>query len=592
MRLSHVARSAALLALAPFAAPLAAAQGQLNAVDGTSAIPNLGATLVRFHDLNGDGWRDFLAGAPHVDPQSDGHVMIVSGRFLAAGTPPAVLGGVKGQTQEFGAAVIGLDDFDGDGDKDFAVGAPDEFNGTGFGFPDGMVRIYDELGVPLGEIKGLVNYERLGHALALVGDINGDGFKDILVGAPGFSGGIPSVTARGKAAIVSGKSLLQSSYVVLRVHMGELPLEKFGSTLATGFFNGDAVIDYAIGTPYRESSSGVPDSGLVRIYDGATGALIRTLHGAGGSHFGASLSGGLNVTDDGVHDLVIGAPHANTNGSESGSVFVYSGAGLVGGGILLPAYTWHGPAAGAHFGAAVALVQDLNGDGRADALAGAPDYEPFLLGQDNGMFRCYSGQTGELLGHRTGQANEHLGGSFVSADTWDGKPGWEFVVGSPESDLAGADFGRVASYSIFPNSPTTYCTAKVNSLGCTPAISSVGVPSVFPGTHFNVKAANVLNNVPGILIYALDAGATPFQGAFLCVGSPVTRTAGKFSGGAPPPTADCSGSFLFDFNFYIQGGADPTLVAGQEVFCQFWSRDVASPGGSNLTGGIRFLIHP
>jgi hypothetical protein len=588
MRLPRVsARLGTLLALSP----LAAAQGQLHTVDGSLAGGRLGYSLVRFHDLDGDGWREFLAGSPGLTIGVGGRVGILSGRHLAQGTGVLVKGWIQGVDESFGFSLVGLDDFDGDGDRDFAVGAPGHGVGPVFPTADGQVSIWDSSGTLQGEILGPTSGEQLGYAMALVGDLNGDGFKDLLAGSPQFSGGIPTVNWCGKAAVYSGKSLLQNNAVVLRAHLGDEVNESFGRSLATGFFDGDSIVDYAVGAPNRTNSGGVFGSGRVSVYSGATGALIRTIHGAAGAQLGASLSGGLDVTGDGVHDLVIGAPMAGTNGAGSGSVFVYSGAALGGGGILLPSMTWHGPSAGAHFGAAVAVVQDLNGDGRADVLAGAPDYEFFPFGQDNGMFRCFSGQTGELLGHRTGQNDEHLGGAFASADTWDGKPGWEFLVGSPQSELGGTDSGRVASYSIFPNTPTTYCTAKVNSQGCTPAISGSGQPSVAPGVTFSVKAASVLNNTPGILLYALDAAASPFQGGFLCVGAPFKRTSGVFSGGSPVGT-DCTGVLSFEFNALIQSGVDATLVPGQEVFSQFWSRDVASPGGSCLTGGMRFLIHP
>jgi hypothetical protein len=573
-------------------ASLAAAQGQLNAVDGTLANANLGSALVRFHDLDGDGWREFLAGSPSTVDGQAGRVAVISGRFLAQGTFPSVQAWIPGTARAFGAALIGLEDFDGDGDRDFAVGAPDYVVGNPFGFPFGQVSIWDENGAMTGQITGPKLGEDLGSALALVHDLNGDGIKDVLAGSPGFSGNIPTIQMCGKAAIYSGANILQNQAVVLRAHLGDQEFERFGSTLATGFFNADAVIDYAIGTPWRESSGGVTESGRVSVYDGATGALIRTIHGGGGTHFGASLAAGLDVTGDGVHDLVIGAPHAGTNGAESGTAYVYSGAALDHGGLLLPAYLWHGPIAGAHFGAAVGLLQDVHGDGDADVAVGAPDYQVFPFSWDNGLMRIFSGETGELLGTRTGLNDEHLGGSFVRADTWDGKPGWEFLVGSPQSELGGASSGRVASYSIFPNTPTTYCTPKVNSKGCTPSISGLGQPSVTPGTHFNVKASNVLNNVPGLLIYSYDAAASPFQGGLVCVSAPVKRTGGTLSNGTPPPAVDCTGSLWFDFNAYIQSGADSSLVAGQEVFCQAWSRDTASPGGSNLTGGLRFLIHP
>jgi hypothetical protein len=96
----------------------------------------------------------------------------------------------------------------------------------------------------------------------------------------------------------------------------------------------------------------------------------------------------------------------------------------------------------------------------------------------------------------------------------------------------------------------------------------------------------------GLLIYSkTGADAKPFQDGFLCIASPVRRTPGQSAGGNPPP-ADCSGSFDFEFNDYIATGLDKYLVAGQQVWAQYWYRDVASPSGTGLTDALHFTICP
>lgn len=74
--------SAAALGAILLLAPRAAAQGQLNVIDSAVTNEFLGATLVRFHDLDGDGWREFLAGSPGSSP--GGRVTVLSGRYLAS----------------------------------------------------------------------------------------------------------------------------------------------------------------------------------------------------------------------------------------------------------------------------------------------------------------------------------------------------------------------------------------------------------------------------------------------------------------------------------------------------------------------------
>ena len=64
-----------------------------------------------------------------------------------------------------------------------------------------------------------------------------------------------------------------------------------------------------------------------------------------------------------------------------------------------------------------------------------------------------------------------------------------------------------------------------------------------------------------------------------------------WTGGSPSGT-DCTGDFTFDFTPRIRSGIDPTLVAGAEVDCQYWSRDGQSASGTGLSNALRFVIHP
>jgi hypothetical protein len=140
--------------------------------------------------------------------------------------------------------------------------------------------------------------------------------------------------------------------------------------------------------------------------------------------------------------------------------------------------------------------------------------------------------------------------------------------------------------------PSTYCVAKVNSQGCTPQMSWSGEPSASDPTPFLVEGAQVVNQKNGLLFYGVSGPASiPFQGGTLCVTGGVKRTAVQSSGGNPPPD-DCSGVFSMDFNARIQGGKDPALVPGVQVWAQYWYRDPASPSTTGLSGGITFRICP
>lgn len=139
--------------------------------------------------------------------------------------------------------------------------------------------------------------------------------------------------------------------------------------------------------------------------------------------------------------------------------------------------------------------------------------------------------------------------------------------------------------------PSRYCTAKVNSQGCTPAIGFVGTPSASSPSPFLVTASQVINNKPGLLIYGYFPVNAPWLGGTLCIGSPIQRTAVQSAGGNPPPN-DCSGAYSFDFNAQIQGGSDPSLVLGQTVYAMYYARDPSSSFGVGLTDALAFTICP
>lgn len=142
--------------------------------------------------------------------------------------------------------------------------------------------------------------------------------------------------------------------------------------------------------------------------------------------------------------------------------------------------------------------------------------------------------------------------------------------------------------------PMVYCTGKVNSLGCTPAVGLSGEAILSSPNPFLINAKDLLSGMNGLLFYGFAPASVPFQGGTLCLGTGVTRTAVQNSGGSVPPGSDCSGAYSFDFNAYLDSGADPALVAGVDVHVQFWGRDPAQPPGqqSQLTNAASFPILP
>ena len=180
------------------------------------------------------------------------------------------------------------------------------------------------------------------------------------------------------------------------------------------------------------------------------------------------------------------------------------------------------------------------------------------------------------------------------ATTFDYRVSAENCAGSAGSALASASTGICCGVE------TVYCTAKVNSLGCTPAISASGQPSASLPAGFTISAANVRNNKPGLLLYGTNGLASiPFHGGTLCVNAPVKRSTSVNSAGSPLPTNDCSGDYTIDMNAFASGalGGTPAaalLVAGTTVHTQWWGRDpgFAAPDNITLSDGLEYTVCP
>ncbi len=173
------------------------------------------------------------------------------------------------------------------------------------------------------------------------------------------------------------------------------------------------------------------------------------------------------------------------------------------------------------------------------------------------------------------------------------KPGSPCIDAGDPASLLDPDGSR-ADIGVFPFEadwcvePVTFCTAKTNSSGCLPAISSSGYPSL-SGGPLVATATQVLNNKNGLLFWGPNPLATPFQGGTKCVAAPSRRTPIQNSGGNPAPN-DCSGTYSFSFDaayLTLQG-----LGPGQEVHAQYWSRDPQSPSTTGLTDALWFIVCP
>jgi hypothetical protein len=562
--------------VASFALPASAQSLHAN-FWGSTVDEGVGTSMDEVGDLNGDGYHDMVVGAPGGANSSA--IYFVSGKYLQTGNGLPTFGSTfSSPLSSFGHVVVAVGDVTNDGIGDLFVG-----DSTAVG-----PLTHRKAAVVSGSSKGIVgSWEAASFspdvtAVCRYGDYDGDGRTDVLVNSPAsfISGG-------DDVYVLSPRKLVTGSSAVLAWVSGSLDIG-FGNAVAAGDFDGDGKPEIVVGAPLWSN-----DTGRVYIYRGSDQSLMRILSGSSTSKFGSALDASWDIDHDGVKDLIVGAPYSDANGTDAGEAILFSGARIAIGLPFMDIAHWTGTQAGSHFGAAVAMTQDTNGDFRNDVIVAAPEYSTaFPSATNRGAVYWFSGETREQLGRLLGSSGERLGKSLSRAWDYDGDGRFEIAAGAPGSDFGASNAGIMRIAKLFPVTPTTYCTGKVNSEGCTPSIGYTGSPSVSSSSAFNIRATNVINNKNGLLFYSYDASNAAFQGGLLCVTAPTKRTAVQNSGGNPPPN-DCSGTMTYDFNARIQSGVDPLLQSkGQEVFCQYWSRDIASPSGTSLSNALRFVINP
>lgn len=254
----------------------------------------------------------------------------------------------------FGNAVASADDITGDGVADILVGA---WNEWWYDRPAGRAYVHDgATGALVYALRSpsATAYGAFGIALASVGDLDGDGVTDLAVGAPGEGLG-------GRVYLFSG-----ATGDLLRTLIGPPGGVAFGHALAlAGDADGDGTPDVLVGDYKRFSESGV-----AYVVSGATGQVLHTLTpdaAVAGAHFGRAVTGGADVTGDGVADWIVAARGEGDAGISSGRVYVFSGAT----GETVRRLASPQPTSGGQFGLSIALCPDVTGDGAFEIAIGA-----------------------------------------------------------------------------------------------------------------------------------------------------------------------------------------------------------------------------
>jgi FG-GAP repeat protein len=501
-----------------------------------------------------------------------------------------------------GYVSCGGGDVDGDGIADFAVGMPEEdYGGSMFG----KVTVFSGAsGLPIRVILSPTGQPAagFGSALAIDGDFDGDGIADVLVGAPHemdtqragedngcvrvFSGatGLLLYEQYGQSLDELGTSVdfvgdigdhghpqgsddfaagapvtsvrpgyveLVGKYGLLWTAQGQSPTTGFGTSVrAAGDVDGDGVPDVVVGEPWFDRiSKGLPlhDCGRVLVFSGASSSEIWEVSGWDGDWLGWSVGSLGDVNGDGHADIIAGAPYEFGTGGVMG----------IDGASSFQLFTIAGDGAGDLFGWSVAgLRGDISGDGIPDFVVGAPGFDPSDSSNlASGYARTFSGKDGTAF-HTyvpsSVMAGDYGYGMSVSGGDIDGDGVADFVVGFPAYDTLGTQSGLIDVWKGCPASWDNYGAGWPGTNNVIPSFTIAG--DVTPGGSITLSIGNSAGTTTtGFLYTGIQSASIPTNlGGTLLVSPLFTLPLGIPAAGLSMTGSIPNGSSLYCTSIYLQ----------------------------------------
>ncbi|MFH1010906.1 MAG: FG-GAP-like repeat-containing protein [bacterium] len=407
---------------------------------GRDANSYFGSAIVGNADWIGSGKKYIAVGASGFAGELVRSGAVYLYDSLTSDVPAMTLKAIE-KGDLFGYNLSGGGDFNGDAIADLAVSAPCEWIDPTKRTPG---KVYLFLGGEGFATRSPIAFsanesgDAFGLSVSLEADLNGDGLADLVVGAPYSNrGGALAGTAYIWWGTKDAKNGMKPDIVLRQGTTNDM----LGSALAVGDLNGDGQADLAVGAPQHNLGDKMP--GSVFIYYGGSRAKWEQasliLSGEATSfydHFGAAVAIVGDVNGDGGNDLLVGAPRVKTATGEEGRVYLFSG------GAALDAKAdgvMNGSMSLGHFGSAIYAVGDLNEDGKADFAVQTKNGA-----EGRGVVSFYYGGWETAFYEMEGEAvGDIVGNSVAALGDMNGDGTKDVAVGARWSDAGARDAGRV-----------------------------------------------------------------------------------------------------------------------------------------------------